>query len=33
MTETPGANSRTVLSANDLKPRICRERRNMGGRC
>ena len=25
MTETPGANSRTSYSANDLKPRICRD--------
>ena len=33
ITETPGVNSRTVLSANDLKPRIESERRNMRARC
>jgi hypothetical protein len=34
MTETPGLNSRTVLSANDLKPRMLRDRRNIvGKRC
>jgi hypothetical protein len=31
MTDTPGANSRTVLSAKDLNPRIESERRNIGG--
>ncbi len=30
MTDTPGWNSRTVLSANDLNPRIVIERRNIG---
>ena len=29
ITETPGTNSRTVLSAKDLKPRIVIERRNI----
>ena len=31
MTETPGMNSRTVLSAKLLNPRIVIERRNTGG--
>ena len=29
ITETPGTNSSTVLSANDLNPRIVIERRNI----
>src|SRR5207247_955184 len=29
ITETPGVNSRTVFSANDLKPRIVIDRRNI----
>ena len=33
MTETPGMNSSTVLSANDLNPRIVSDRRNMWGGC